>query len=410
MKLFLSKLVWPSALLIVLAFISAPATRAQESEPVVVDEVVAQVNNEVITLSQVKQEIQDAIEAQKQRGVSEQQAREEVMRRQPELIAILITDQLLLQKGKELNYSNDVEEEVNKRIVDVMHENHLNSIEELERALAQLGQSLSGIRQSLRTEIMKQMVLSREVDARLYYGFSTDELHRYYDAHREVFRRNESVALSEIFISLAGRPEGEVRTRAQQLVTQARQPGADFAALAVANSERTDESGQRTAPQNKGKLGTFEIAPGTLNQKIVDALKSVQKGGVTDPIRLDDGYLILHVDDRTPGGDPVFNENHVREAMLQERAPREREAYIQKLRDDAYIKISDTYRAAVEPFLKPSTNRSGAGSTSSNTPGTTNAAGTTNQTPAAATTTTNATTQQQQHQQQQQQQQPTRRP
>lgn len=398
MKPFLSKLVWPSALLIVFAFISAHATHAQESEPVVVDEVIAQVNNDVITLAQLRQEIQDAIDARKQQqGVTEQQAREEVMRHQPELIAILITDQLLLQKGKELDFSNDVEAEVNKRIVEVMHENHLNSIPDLEHALEQVGQNLSVIRQTLRMEIMKQMVLSREVDARLYYGFSLDELHRYFDAHRDRFRRNQSVTLSEIFLTMAGRAEGDVRTKAQALVAQARQPGADFAALAVANSERTDTSGSRTAPQTKGKLGTFEIAPGTMNQKILDALKNVPKGGVTDPIRLDDGYLVLHVDDLTPGGDAVFNENQVREAMLAERAPQERQLYLQKLRDDAYIKVSETYRAAVEPLLKPSASQNGTGTQ-------TNAQGTTNQTPAATTTTT------QQRQQQNQQRQQHRRP
>lgn len=392
MKLFLSKFLGVTALLLAFAFLSAPAARAQENEPVVVDEVIAQVNDQVITLSQLRQELRDAIEARKQQGASEQQATEEVMRRQPELIAILITDQLLMQKGKELNYAEEVEAEVNKRVVGVMRENHLNSVEELDRALAQIGQNLSSIRQTLRYEIMKQMVLSREVDAHIYYGFSSDELHRYFDAHRERFRKHESVTLSEIFLSLAGRPEGEVRARAQQLVSQARQPGADFAALAAANSERTTEQGERVAPQTKGKLGTFELTQGSMEQKILDALKNVPKGGVTDAIRLDDGYIILHVDDRTPGGDPVFNESQVREAMLQERAPREREAYIQKLREEAYIKISDTYRDAVEPFLnpKPAANQATSGAS-------------TNQTPAAATTTNGQQQQQQQHQQQQRQ-------
>jgi|SRR5947209_18620095 len=387
MKSFLQTLALPILLLVALASIGVYRVSAQESEPVVVDEVIAQVNNEVITLTQLNQEIQDAIEARKQQGATDQQAREEIERRKSELIALMITDQLLVQKGKELNLADDVEAEVNKRVLEVVHENHMNSIPELEHALEQSGQNLSAIRQTLRTEIMKQMVLSREVDAKVYFSLSPEELHRYFDAHRDQFRRNESVTLSEIFLTLAGRPEGEVRTKAQQLVAQARQPGADFAALAVTNSESMDANGQRTAPQTKGKLGTFEIAPGAINQKIIDALKSVPKGGVSDPIRFEDGYHILRVDDRTPAGEATFNENQVREAMLQERGPQEREAYIQKLRDDAYIKISESYRAAVEPLLKPHSSQTSQGTT-------TGAASSTSHAPAAPTNTNNSTQQQ----------------
>ena len=41
---------------------------------------------------------------------------------------------------------------------------------------------------------------------------------------------------------------------------------------------------------------------------------------VAEPIKLGDGYQIIRVDERTPGGTtPTFNDNRVREAMLMER-------------------------------------------------------------------------------------------
>jgi len=61
---------------------------------------------------------------------------------------------------------------------------------------------------------------------------------------------------------------------------------------------------------------------------------------VSDPLRSDEGYDILRVDARTSGSNtPTFNENHVREAMTAERSPKARETYLQKLLDDAYVKV-----------------------------------------------------------------------
>ena len=49
-------------------------TFAQEGELQVVDEVIAQINDDVITLSMLKRETKERIEALKQSGMSEQQA------------------------------------------------------------------------------------------------------------------------------------------------------------------------------------------------------------------------------------------------------------------------------------------------------------------------------------------------
>ena len=73
-----------------------------------------------------------------------------------------------------------------------------------------------------------------------FWQFQQDELKKYYEAHKDKFRKPESVTLSEIWLSLAGKPEAEVKAKAMQLVLQAR-GGADFKALAVANSERMQD-------------------------------------------------------------------------------------------------------------------------------------------------------------------------
>ena len=341
------KLILIAALFVIGAsFLSPALVRAQEGEPVVVDEVIAQVNDGIVTLSQLKREMNERAQTLVQNGMTPPQAKAEVEKKKIELIAILINEQLLLQKGKELEFSQRVEDEVNKRMLDVAKQNGIKSMEELCKAMKDAGMSCEQTRQTMRVEIMKQAVLESEVDSRVFYGFSTDELHKYFDAHKDKFLKPESVDLSEIFLSLAGKPEADVKAKAEQLVNQIR-GGADFCTLAAAYSERSPgANGQKPC-----KVGLFP-AP-DLRPDIAAAIKDVKAGGVANPLKTDEGYQILRVDARNAGSNAAaFNENQVRGAMTEEVIGKEREKYLQTLRNDGYINIAANYKKEVEPMLK----------------------------------------------------------
>jgi parvulin-like peptidyl-prolyl isomerase len=264
----------------------------------------------------------------------------------------LINEALLLQKGKELEMTNDVEAEVNRRMLEVAREQGIPTIVKLEEAMRANGMDPAATRQTMRVEMMKQAVIQHEVDSKVFFGWTNKELKDYFAAHPEKFKKPESVTISEIYLSLIGKTEADVKARATELVSQLR-AGVSFAQLATANSER-EEKGERTAPKTQGKVGTFEVP--NLREDIATAIKTVKVGGVTDPIRIGDGYQILRVDERIAASDTaVFNENQVREAMTIERGPKQREEYIQTLRNDAYIKVSDSYNEAVCPLLKLNT-------------------------------------------------------
>jgi foldase protein PrsA len=339
----------PGLALIAVLTLMPISTFAQEGELQVVDEVIAQINDDVITLSMLKRESKERIETLKQNGMPPEQAAEEVNKRQPELIATLVNEALLLQKGKELDLARDVEAEVNRRMLEVAKEQGITTIEKLDAAMRESGVDPVTTRQTLRTEIMKQTVIQQEVDRKIFFGLTMDELKKYFDAHPETFRKPETVTISEIFLSSAGKNEAAVKARANELVTQLRS-GADFGALAEANSER-EVNGVRAAPQTKGKVGTFETR--NLREDIANAIKTVQVNAVSEPLRSNDGYQIIRVEARTAAGtSATFNENQVREAITIQRSTKQREEYLARLRDDAYIKISETYRDAVAPLLK----------------------------------------------------------
>jgi peptidyl-prolyl cis-trans isomerase SurA len=341
-------------------FAAHPARAQEEGAATVVDEVIAQVNNDVVTLSLLKRENEDAIKAlMEQRGMTQQQAAEEVRKSQPRVIASLINEQLLLQRGEELGLRDEVEAQVNRQMLAEGQRLGLKTMDEIEKAMREQGLDPGAIRSLLRREIMKNAVLGREVDAKIFYGISTAEAQKYFNEHRKDFQKPETITISEIFLSLAGRNDADVKAKAAQLVAQAR-AGANFRDLAVANSERLDREGNRFAVSTGGKLGTFGVEDVLKNLKpeVAAAVKNLQAGGVTDPIRTDEGYIILRIDERTPVSEGTFNENQVKERMTYERAEKAHEEYIANLRKEAYIKVADAYQADVMPLLKNDSQKS----------------------------------------------------
>jgi peptidyl-prolyl cis-trans isomerase SurA len=340
-----SKLPFIAVVIAAICFISPSLSHAQEGEPVVVDEVIAQVNDGIVTLSQLKREMRERIETMKQNGMTEPQAIAEVEKRKPELIAILINEQLLIQKGKELDLTQRVEDEVNKRMLQVAKENNINSMDKLCEAMKQNGMSCEDTRATMRTEIMKQAVMESEVESKIFYGFTPDELHKYFDAHKDKFVKPETVELSEILLGLAGKSETDVKARAADLIKQAR-GGADFCTLAAAYSERPAPPGEKPC-----KVGEFTVPE--LRPDIGGAIKGVAAGGVSEPLKTDEGYQILRVDARTAGSNSAtFNENAVRAAMTGEQSPKAREDYLQTLRNEGYVNVAANYKDAVLPLLK----------------------------------------------------------
>ncbi|HZI19758.1 MAG TPA: peptidyl-prolyl cis-trans isomerase [Pyrinomonadaceae bacterium] len=328
---------------------AAPARAQEEGVPVVLDEPIVQVNNDVIMLSQLKRETREFKELLiRQRGLTEEQAAQEVTAKQPEIIKSLIEESLLLQKGKDSpRVSESVESEVNAEILRVMRQNGFKSIEELEAAMRGENVSLSEVRETLRRQFTRQAVLQNEVDYKIYFGLTDKELRQYYETNRARFA---GVTLSEIFLSLAGRSEAEVLAKARQLVERAR-AGADFGELAAQHSER-EAGGEPVAKKTKGLLADDEgkarwFLISDLKGPIHTAVDNLKAGSVSDPIKTDEGYMILRVNER----DDAFKENQVRGALTQERSEKEREAFVRKLRQDAYIKVADNYRELVQPLL-----------------------------------------------------------
>src|SRR5690242_19246000 len=95
------------------------ATFGQEAETKVVDEVIAVVNDGVITLSQVRRESKNAVDSYVQEGKKREEAEKLVDAKQGELIASLINEELLLQRAKEGGFDSDIDAQINQRFLGI---------------------------------------------------------------------------------------------------------------------------------------------------------------------------------------------------------------------------------------------------------------------------------------------------
>jgi len=317
---------------------------AQESNERVIDEVVAVVNDGVITLSRIKRETKSIVDSEVQQGKKRDEVEKMVSEKQGELIANLINEELLQQKAKELGLDADIDASINARFLEIMKQYNLKSLDALYKQMEETGVNPTEIRELWRKQAIRERVIQKEVQAKVYWKPTGAQVKEYYEKNKAKFAKPETIGISEIFLSFAGRDEAAVRAKAKQLVTQLR-GGADFAKIVAENSDRPD------AAKTLGKVDALPLKD--LDEKFAGPLKNVKAGGYSDPIELDQvGVTILRVDERTAAtSESQFDENAVRLAMLQENVPGEQKKFLATLRQDSYIKISDAYKPMVAPIL-----------------------------------------------------------
>ena len=317
---------------------------AQETQTRVVDEVVAQVNDGVITLSRIKREIKGIVDSEVQQGKKREDAQKMVDEKQGELIANLINEELLIQKAKEMGLDSEIEAGLNQRLTDIMKQYNLKTVDALYAEMEKQGVDPKELKDTWRKQSTRDAVLQRELQQKIYWGLNGKELKDYYESHKSKFSTPESVSISELFLGFAGRDEAAVRTKATQLIAQLK-AGGDWAKIV---KENTDPG---VITQGTGKAEKLKVSD--LVEALSKPLKGVKVGEYTDPFELDQlGIAILKVDAREQASaESVFDENAVRLAMMNERMPVEQKKFFSKLRADAYIKISETYRPIVSPIL-----------------------------------------------------------
>jgi peptidyl-prolyl cis-trans isomerase SurA len=304
-----------------------PAPTPISTNGSVVEYPIARVNDRIIDNSDYERAAHDLIEEAQRTSESPS----ELEQRQKDLLRDMIDQQLLLSRGKELDVNADAE--LIRRLDDIRKTNHMDSMEDLEKAVREQGLSYEDFKSNIRNSIVSQEVVRDEVGRKLTLSGKQEQA--YYDAHKQEFAQPEQVRLSEILIPT---PDDATDAQIAQAQAKAEQVEAKLKAGAKFEDMAKQFSGGQTADKG-GDLGEFKR--GALAKVLEDQTFDLKQGQFTPPIRTKQGFVVLQVTEHNAAGIPPLSavDEQVQEAVYAEEMKPALRAYLTDLREKAFIWI-----------------------------------------------------------------------
>ena len=297
------------------------------SQSRVVDRIVAQVNDDIITLSDLNREMGELRQDLSTRYTGDQ-LEQEVKKAEKMVLEELIRQRLLLQKAAELGFGANIDLQVTSAIENIRKQNKIKDMQEFERALAQQGMTMAGFRERIRRQMLTQGLVQEFVSSRI--TLLSQDIDKYYKDHAAEYTTPEEVTLSEIIILFAGN-RADAESRANDIHKRLSQ-GEPFATLASQYSQGPTAS-------KGGGIGSYLTAK--LNPEITRAIASVKEGEVTSVQTSKDSFVIYRVDTRKAATIRPLDEvrDEIRNRLWEQKFNPEFERFITQLKDDAYIQI-----------------------------------------------------------------------
>ena len=295
-----------------------PLSAAAEME--VLDRIVAVVNDGVIMESELEERVDETIQqlrAEGQRAPGRDVLRGQVLER-------MITDEIQLQKARRAGIRVD-DGSLNQALSGIARQNGMN-LEEFAAAVRQDGLDWSRFRDQVRREMKMGQLQQRMVGQRV--RVTDREVERFLDSEAGRTMFEAEYRLAHILVGL---PDGaspdeveEAEAKATHIAHQARL-GGNFRELAVAHSD---------APEalQGGYLGWRQ--PAQLPSLFAEAVRELEPGEVSEPLRAANGYHLLLLIDRVGGGEQKVEQRRVRHVLIEPdalRTPEEAEEAIVSL-------------------------------------------------------------------------------
>jgi peptidyl-prolyl cis-trans isomerase SurA len=318
--------------------VKKPAVSAEGGK--VVEEIVARVNNEVITRSEFEHSKITAEEDAKsdcQNRCTPEQLKTLTEDRQKNALRDLIDQSLLVQRAKDMGVS--VEPEVIKQLDQIRIENKLQSMEALEQAVSGEGLNWEDFKNNIRNGLLTKKVISSEVGSHI--NISKDEIQKYYDEHKAEFMRPEQVALRSIEVNTAGKDEADVAELRKKAETARKRimDGEDFGEIAKRYSDGS------TAKQG-GYLGEYKR--GELSKELEDTVFKMKRNDLTEVMETKQGFLIIQVLEHYDEGEQSLSkvENEIEGKLYNQRMEPALREYLKTLREESYVVIKPGYQDA----------------------------------------------------------------
>lgn len=294
---------------------------------ILLDRIVAVVNDDVITWSELRRTIEQE-EKELIKGLVGKDREKALKGLEKTFINSMIDIKLQLQEARRKGL--DVKEaEVEGAISDIKRKYNLRD-EEFVASLNTEGLTLEEYKIKLREQILLSKVVNYEVRSNV---FVTDkEIADFYNMNKEKYDRGESVRIRQIFFNAPeDKTQGpQLEAKAQEIINRLK-AGQDFAKLA---EEYSEDASRRFG----GDLGY--ISRGTVLKEIEDVVFSLKEGEISKPFWSTKGLHIVKVEHKLDLSSPEKIKEEIK-GILFERAFRLKyEEWIKDLRSKAHIEIN----------------------------------------------------------------------
>jgi peptidyl-prolyl cis-trans isomerase SurA len=319
-----------------------------QTKSVVVEEIVARVNNDIITREDLEKaraslegEVRDSCA-----NCTPEQVRMQIETKDKDLLRDLIDQSLLTQRAKDEGINVDTD--VIKRLDAIRQQNKLPSMEALEAEVTKSGQDFEDFKGQLRDQLLTQELIRKEVGSKII--ISHEDVVKYYNEHKSEFVRPETVVLREIFVSTEGKPEADIpalRKKADNLRERVLNNGDDFGEMAKRYSDSP-------TAQQEGELGAFQRSQ--LDPKIADKVFALNRNQMTEVMETKTGFEILQVRERYEEGEQPLDkvDPEITNKLYEQKMEPGLRAYLETLREDSYVQIkpgyTDTAAVKAEPI------------------------------------------------------------
>jgi peptidyl-prolyl cis-trans isomerase SurA len=319
-----------------LAAVLLPGLVLAQGQGKVVEEIIARVNNDIITRTDYEKAESSMRDEVKQDCPScpASQTEDAIKQHEKDLLRDLIDQSLLVQRAKDMDIS--VETELVKRLDQIRQQNNLPSMEALQKAVDSAGIPWEDYKRVIRDKLLTQEVIHREVGQRI--SIDSASIKKYYEDHKSEFNRPEQVFLSEILVSTEQKSPDEIpalEKKAGEYLARLKK-GEDFAELARRYSDGP-------TAKDGGDLGAYQL--GQLSKPLEDVVFKMNRGDLTDVIRTKAGFEIFRVNEHFQSGLQPLEKvtNEIANKLFMERMEPELRSYLAELREQSYLVIKPGY-------------------------------------------------------------------
>lgn len=299
----------------------------------VVEAIIARVGDRIITRSQYLDRLADGLQ-EIERTTPPAQADQRKQQYRDALFNEMLAELLIKDRADRLGLTVTAQE-VQESVTRLKSQYNIETDEAFAESLRSSGLTRSDMEARLRDTLLTNKVFSRELRSR--GEISDRELRQRYDREKEAYRLPERARVREIIVILP--PGGDVaeRTRAmaeaEEAATRAR-AGEPFEALVTEYSDAPSK-------EQGGVIGL--VAKGELLPSLDQAVFAAPAGTIAGPVQTESGYHVMLVEERVPSEIPSFDavKERLRQEAGEETFQRDYEAYIERLRNEAFVQIHE---------------------------------------------------------------------